>query len=218
MTVVKGKAAIRHYSLNTITQPVQLRSAKLKGRHGQTMQALFVQCSGGSAAHDYIFEITRSGGKRLLYGLEKGGVDYGYDGDGRLTGMRFHYYRWHMDSENRSLSGHVLTAVDYTWLPERQAFRQGQVHVDREAEHEASLLDILSAIGSDEFLPVAYVRDTSGSRIAYYYRPVGILREKTPVELRSATKVKVEVAYESRKTSYGETDVPRIVSMSRAGN
>lgn len=218
VTVVKGKVAVRHYSLSTITQPMVLRPVKLENRHGQTIQALFVQCSGGSASHDYIFEISARGGKKLLYGLEKGGVDYGHDCYGRLTGVRFHYYRWHMDNECHSLSGHVLTAIDYTWLPERQAFRQGQVHVDREAEHKASLLDILSAIGSDAFLPVAYARDTSGSRIAYYYRPVGILREKTPVELRSATRVKVEVAYESRKTSYGETDVPRIVSMSRAEN
>jgi hypothetical protein len=55
--------------------------------------------------------------------------------------------------------------------------------VDREAEEQASLLDILShAID----LPVAYATDKKNDRRSYYYKPVGILRSKTPPELRTA--------------------------------
>jgi hypothetical protein len=215
IAITNGERVVRRFILNTLTQPIDVRSIRLQARRSPDVQGVFVQCSGGSAYHDYVFEVSAHSAKQLMYGLDKGGVDYGYDSKGRLTGMRFHYRRWHMDTES-GIRGHVLTAIDYKWVPRRQAFQKGRVHVDCEAEQQASLLDLLSEIGSDQFLPVAYVTNANHYRIAYYYRPTGILRGKTPPALRDVPKVKVEVRYEERKTNYGHEQIPHIVSISRA--
>jgi|GEM_PF-2924871 len=219
VSIEKDLRLVRRFTLKTITQPMVIRPVRLEARNHRDVQGLFVICAGGSASHVNVFEISASRpyARQLLYNYDKGGVDYGYDHAGRLRGLRFHYYRWHVDNQRVSLSGHVFTAVDYKWLPERRMFRKGNVHVDREAEQQASLLDLLSAIGSDEFLPVAWVSDANYHRIAYYYHPVGILRDKTPRELRDAPEVKVEVRYVKRQTSWGMDEVPRITRIARAG-
>jgi len=157
IAVEKSGLLLRRFTLKTLTEPIDIRPVRFQARRGPDVQGLFVRCLGGSAYHDYVFEITPNppSGKELMYGLDKGGVDYGYDSKGRLKGLRFHYQRWHMDTDS-GLRGHVFTAIDYTWLPGRQAFRQGGVHVDREREAKAGLLDILQAIGAGYYLPMAY--------------------------------------------------------------
>ncbi|MCX6376348.1 MAG: hypothetical protein NTU88_10015 [Armatimonadetes bacterium] len=181
------------------TTPMDVRSLTLQGRHGRDIRAILVQCSGGSVAHMFVLKLDPRTHRvsKLAYGADKGGVDYGYDRLHRLTGMRFHYMRWHVDAD-KPLTGHVLTAIDYKWVPSRQAFRVGRVHVDKEAEAQASLVDILSAIGSDYYLGVSQATDEANKTITYYYRPVGILRDKTPAALRRAKQIKVTVRYDDR--------------------
>lgn len=213
VTVTKGNATIRRYSLNTTTQPIILRPVTLRGRCGQIKRALFVQCSGGSCSHDYIFEITSRAGRVLLCDLDKGGVDFGYDSEGCLRGMRFHYWRWHVDAVS-PLRKHVYTALDYTWLPQSQRFRHGGVHPDMEAEAKAGLLEILQNVTSDYEYPVSYRSNAAHEPIAYYYQPVGLLKSKTPPELRGARRVEVEVRYAGRPAPYGSE--AHIVSIRRA--
>ena len=195
----RGDTVTRRVVFKTRTTPLNIALLTLRGRHGQSIRAIFVTCSGGSASHTYVLRLDPRLGtvRQLAYGLDKEGMDFGYDSKHRLTGMRFHYMRWHVDAD-KPLTGHVFTAIDYTWIPSRQAFRVGRVHVDKEAEAQASLVDILSAIGSDYYLGVSQATDEANKTITYYYRPVGILRDKTPAVLRTAKQIKVTVRYDDR--------------------
>lgn len=197
---------VHRTTYKTLTIPVDVKPLLLQGKRGSIFRAILVQCNGGSASHIYVLKINprRHRVEKLVYGFEKGGVDYGFDSQHRLTGMRFHYMRWHIDG---NFPGHVFTAIDYKWIPSKQAFHIGHVHVDNEAEAKASLIDLLSAIGSDFYLPVAYSTDEKSNARTYYYRPVGILRAKTPATLRKAAKVKVTVKLE------GENRNPHIIDM-----
>ncbi len=212
VVVEKGGRAVRRFAIKTLTEPMCIKPVRLQARRGPDLQGLFVQCSGGSASHDYVFEISPRRARKLMYGLDKWGVDFGYDPKGRLRGMRFHYWRWHVDTEY-GLRGHVLTAIDYTWLLSRRTFREGGVHVDSEAEAKAGLADVLEWAVMDDF-SVSLNKDEPNNRITFFYKPTGILRAKTPRELQNAPRVKAVVHYSDRRIGYGY-DL-RLVSIARA--
>ena len=93
MEITKDKNVVGKFILKTITQTMSIRPIKLESKNKPDIMAIFVECSGGSAANDYIFEIKPNPpcSRQLLYNHDRDGIDYGYDSKGRLTGMRFHY-------------------------------------------------------------------------------------------------------------------------------
>jgi hypothetical protein len=213
VAVTRHGRLVRRFSLKTRTNPMDIQAIRLKRPGQPDMQGVFVECSGGSATHIYVFEITPYRAHKLLYGLNKWGFDLGRDSRGRLTGLRFHYWRWHVDTD-RCLNGHVYTAIDYKWLPSRGAFRKGGIHADRELEQQASLLDVLRCvISSDPRFAVLESNDEKKQRTTYWYRPTGILRPKTPPALRSKPWVQVVVQNKQWKTDQGWQYSSKIVEI-----
>lgn len=213
ITITKQGRVVRRFSLDTRTSPIDIRPVRLKRLGRPDAQGVLAECSGGSATHIYIFEITPHGARQLLYGLNKWGFDLGHESRGRLTGLRFHYWRWHVDTD-RGLNAHVYTAIDYKWLPGRGAFRKGGIHADRELERRATLLDVLRCvISSDPYFAVLKSDDEKKQTTTYWYRPTGILRPKTPPALRPKPWVQVVVQNKQWKTDQGWQYSSKIVEI-----
>lgn len=161
------------------------------GSHG----VMVVSRPGGSAQFISVIEIRKHppGLRTLLRDeLDKGGFDYRFGPREMLIGFKFHYCAWHVSPDVGTETGHILTYRKLYWSPTRGTFSRGKVRIDDQAEREASLADLLLAIGADELLGVKTTNSTDGNIIAIF-RPVGILRNKTPEPLRSADYVKAVI-------------------------
>lgn len=172
------------------------KSVTLQSRNGSDIDALVVSYPGGSAQLVSVIEIAKDHPKlRVLLDreLDKGFFDYRYDSEGRLAGFVFHYCAWHVAPDNFALKGHIFTARNIAWLPSEREFRHGAVYVDTDAEEKARLLDVLFEPGSEVYLPITYQHNNSEDTAVVIYRPIGLLRRKTPPELRSASEVRVVV-------------------------
>ncbi|MHB1459338.1 MAG: hypothetical protein ACYC0V_20705 [Armatimonadota bacterium] len=181
---------------------------------------LVVSSPGGSAQFVAVVLIRKNppGLKLLLDGeLDKGSFSYRFDHKNRLLGLTFHYNKWHVDVERGKADGHVFTARDVNWNPAKYRFRHGLVYVDVTAEKDASLIDLLLAFGADDYLEVKYIQNADQRSVSYnviqvvIFKPIGILREKTPSELRSAKRLKAMIDYS--KTPYDETKIIDIKSV-----
>lgn len=188
-------------------------AVKLPTRSG-TVDALVVSSPGGSAQFVSVILIKKNQPRlKLLLNreLDKGSFSYRFDRNNRLLGLTFHYYRWHVDVEQGKADGHVFTARDVNWNPAMYRFHHGLAYVDAAAEKDTNLVDLLLAFGADDYLGVKYIhnadqRSTSFNVIqAVIFSPIGILREKTPPELRSAKRLKAVIGY--GKTPYDETKI-----------
>lgn len=171
------------------------RTVKLRRGNGGQMDAVVVSRPGGSAQFMSVIEITRSpAGLHSLVTdeVDKGGVDYLRDRRGFLTGLRFHYKAWHYGPDQGSADGHVLTVRDLTWSPHDGKFLRGPVRIDREAERKADLSTLLMCVGSDAYLGVKTL-SSQGRTVGVIYRPVGILRDKTPKVLRGCAYVRADI-------------------------
>jgi len=171
------------------------RTVKLRRGNGQQMDAVVVSRPGGSAQFMSVVQITRSPAglhSILTDELDKGRVDYLRDRDGFLTGLRFHHLTWHFEPDQGSAHGHVFTVHDLDWSPRYGKFLARPVRIDAEAERKADLPSLLMCVGSDEYLGVQKL-SSKGGTVAVIYRPVGILRGKTPRALRSSAYVRADI-------------------------
>ncbi|MCX6377113.1 MAG: hypothetical protein NTU88_13950 [Armatimonadetes bacterium] len=171
------------------------RTVKLRGWNGEQMNAVVVSRPGGSAQFISVIQITRSPAglhSVLTDEVDKGAVDYLRDRRGLLTDLRFHYKAWHYEPDQGSADGHVLTVRELTWSPRSGKFLRGTVRIDREAERKAALSSLLMCVGSDAYLGVKKL-SSEGQTVAVIYRPVGILRDKTPKALRSSAYVRADI-------------------------
>jgi hypothetical protein len=171
-------------------------------RNGQD-GALVVSRPGASAQFISVIEIVRSpvGLRTILVDeVDKGHVGYVCDKRGFLTSLRFHYMAWHYEPDQGTADGHVLTVRDLTWSPTKGKFLRGTIRIDTEGERKADLLSVLMCVGSDELLGVRNLSSDLHTAVIVY-RPVGILRDKTPNALRSSTYVKavIELSPDRRK-------------------
>ena len=172
------------------------RAVTLSDHRGRKIEALVVLSPGGSAQFISVVEIRKNPPslKVLLdRALDKGGFKYRYDRAGRLLGFKFEYQAWHVSPDD--LHGHVFTARNVAWDPSKHQFTTGPVSVDSESEKEASLVDVLRAIGSDELLGMEKTHEEKYKTYTYIYKPIGLLWGKTPAELRSSKRVKVVVKF-----------------------
>ena len=192
----RASGATQWHVIGKVEQVRLERAVRLPRRRHRDSEALVVSTPGGSAQFISVVEIGRHPpGLRVLLdrALDKGGFRYRFDRAGRLIGFKFQYQAWHVCPDG--VRGHVFTAVNIRWLPTKHRFREGPPYVDREREHKASLVDVLRAIGSADLLGMEETYDQKSETHTYIYRPTGLLREKTPVELRSSKKTKVVVKY-----------------------
>lgn len=173
------------------------KAVKLPTRNG-AVDALVVSSPGGSAQFVSVVLIKKNlpGLKLLLDGeLDKGSFSYRFDRRNRLLGLTFHYNRYHVDIEQGKAGGHVFTARDVNWDPARFRFHHGLAYADAAAEKDASLIDLLLAFGADDYLGVKYIQNVDHVIEAVIFSPIGILREKTPPEFRSAKRLKAVIEY-----------------------
>jgi len=171
------------------------RTVKLRRGNGEQVDAVVVSRPGGSAQFMSVIQVTRSpAGLHSIVTdeVDKGGVDYLRDRRGFLTGLRFHYMAWHYEPDQGSADGHVLTVRDLTWSPHSGKFLRGPVRIDGEAERKAALSSLLMCVGSYAYLGVKTLSSQEGT-VAVIYRPVGILRDKTPKTLRSCAYVRADI-------------------------
>jgi hypothetical protein len=172
------------------------REVRLMDQRGREIDALVVSAAGGSAQFISVIEIRKNTPSLKVIldsALDKDGFKYRYDNAGRLIGFKFEYQAWHVSPDG--VSGHVYTAQNIGWVPSQRRFRTGVPYVDDEREERASLLDVLTAIGSDELLGMTESHDEGSDTYTYVYKPVGLLWRKTPPELRSAKKIRVVIDY-----------------------
>lgn len=189
------------------------KAVKLPTRNGY-VDALIISSPGGSAQWISAVLIKRKPPRLrlLLHGeWDKGGFSYRFDRKNRLLGLTFHYSRFHIDVEQVKADGHIFTARDVNWGPARYRFRHGLAYVDTVAEKDASLIDLLLAFGADDYLGVKYIQNADQRSASFnvieavIFSPIGILRDKTPPELRSAKRLKAVIDY--GKTPYDETKI-----------
>lgn len=184
---------------HVVSKITQVRSEKeviLSDARGREIDALVVSSPGCSASFISIVQICKDPpGLRLLLdsARDKGGFDYRYDTAGRLIGLKFHYWAWHV--EPGDLQAHAYTAMNVGWIRAKGQFRKGPVFVDDVREEKATLMDILRHIVDVEETVVHEIPDIDSNTYTYIYRPVGLLWRKTPPELRSANKVRVVVKH-----------------------
>ena len=185
------------HEIDRIPQVRHERMIRLEGKRGKDVEALVVSKPGGSAEYISVVQIDNKIPNLSVIldnEIDKGNFGYRFDNQGRVTGFKFHYTAWHVEPDCTNPEGHVLTCRNIDWIPAQQCFRRGQVYIDEKAEKEASLVDLLLIPGSEQYLGVQNLKSGCREKAIITYKPVGILRDKTPMKLRSAERIKAVIS------------------------
>lgn len=185
-------------ALDGLRCATEMKSVTLATVRGVPINALLINGDGDTRRFVYILAISakvpKSPGLHLLLDQwHEGEVARKYDKQGRLTSITLKYTASHA-VDPQAFHGHVFLAKSFVWMPERGVFRPGPFFIDRVSEKKATLADLLVLPGANR-LGVSMEYDVRTRTSKYYYKPIGILRDKTPQKLRSASKLEAVVQH-----------------------
>ena len=135
--------------------------------------------------------------RSLLAEWHEGPITYMLDDGGRLVGTVLRYTAAHAGTR-QPFTGHLLLARNFAWDGRTNSLRAGPFYVDAESERKLTLGDVLVMPGSER-LGVKHEGYDSQTRTSIVsFRPVGLLRQKVPAELRSAFRVRAKVRFSQK--------------------
>lgn len=177
--------------------PEEIKPVTLRTNNG-TVPAVLVRGGGDSRNFVYVVQVVTPRGvpdselRTLLDEYHEGDKPrVQFDQEGNLEAMTLQYAAMHRLPDSM-FRGHIIVVRTLKWDTKKHKFVAGPWYADGGAEKALSLVEAVTFVGSYR-LGVSHAYNELTKTSTYTFKPTGILMDKLPENLRSASMVEVAV-------------------------